>query len=246
MRSVKGQWAVVLGGVVSLLAATALIAADKDKPPAGKDGKPEAKPLKTSVYRLKHSDPEEVRQVLESLLEVPEVPDVPLPPGGPGAVGGGGVGGNFGIVGGGGGALGAVGGFGGMGVLPRWRLAVDARTQALIVRGAEEDLRIASDLVAVLDQPAGKAPPAVKSLRAFPLAHADADELAQVLGELNLPARTVPVSTKKLLIATGPEEALKEVGEVIKELDVAVKSEDPKPEDTKPKEKKPQDKKPPQ
>jgi type II secretory pathway component GspD/PulD (secretin) len=146
--------------------------------------------------------------------------------GGPGMPGAGnlGVGGGLAGIGGLGGALGALGGLGGLiggaGGAATWRIAVDPRSRALIVRGTESDLKLAADLVAVLDLPPGQAMPKVKSLRAYPLKFAQADALTEIIGALDLDARVVAVTEKNTLIAAGPESVMDEIGEVVKELDV--------------------------
>lgn len=152
-----------------------------------------------------------------------------------GGFGGGFPGGNF--SGGsfsGGGGLDSLGGLGAR-IGSGWRAVVDPRTQVLLVRGSEKDVQIATDLVTVVETPADKPLPRVKSLVAFQLKFADPDALASVL---NLdqqvrfdvsPAenlflvpqlRLAALASAKLLLAAGPEEALKQMGEVIKELDM--------------------------
>jgi hypothetical protein len=200
------------------------------------------------VFRLAVCDPEEVRQILEGLLDdsatvtapMPGLPGGPpggsgplgvgtapgalpgVPPGTPGAPGAGFPGGFGGGLGGG------LGGFGGglAGIIPPWRVTIDARTHALVVRGTERDLQIANDLVAIVEAPADKPLPAVKSLRAFRLQHAKADELQTVLEELELETRVVSAPAARLLIASGSEEILRELADIVKELDVEVKKGD--------------------
>ncbi len=191
--------------------------------------------MRIRVFRLSHRDPEEVQQILQGLLEVasahPGAMGMVGLPGGPGGmVGGvGGRGGMMGAMGPGGmmpgGGVPMGGGFAGFGSGPgSWRLAVDQRTRSLIVRGTERDLQTVADLVAVLDLPAGKPIPKVKNLRAYQLRHANAEELTQVLQLLELDVRIVPLPKANLLILAGAEEAMKEIGSVIEELDVEQKA----------------------
>jgi hypothetical protein len=185
------------------------------------------------VFRLSHREPEEVYQILQSLL--PESLE--------GAAGGPGTGGLPGFPGlapgslqpGPGGlqpglmtpsGLGVGGGmFGIRDGLASLRLAVDGRTRSLIVRGSERDLQTAADLVTVLDLPPGKPVPKIKNLRAYKLRHANAGELADVLRALELDVRLVPIEKGNFLIVAGPEAAMTEIGETIEQLDVESKPE---------------------
>jgi hypothetical protein len=189
------------------------------------------------VFRLKHAKPEEVRQVLETLLDGPSGggmgmagpmmgPGGPRGPGMPGMPGRGvppGPGGKMGPPGMG--MPGMPGGPGGMGGAedPTWRITVDERTRSLIVRGTRHDLQVAADLVAVLDRAGGKAVPKVSNLHAFKLKYAHAARLAQILDELGVKARVVPLQKANILIVTGPAEAVREVSDLVQELDVEAK-----------------------
>lgn len=193
---------------------------------AGKPSAPaKAEVLRTRVFRLSLSDPVEVKQVLEPLLEPPPspgewvrdfgfVPPGPVPSGAPAI-------------------LASVVRVGGPGCDLHVRfsgyVAADARTRSLVVRGTEKELQIAADLVAVLEMPDDKPLPQFKSLRAFSLKHADADELADVLYQLEPEVQIAALPEAKLLIVVGSEEAMKDLGDAIKELDVPTK-ESPKPE----------------
>jgi hypothetical protein len=136
------------------------------------------------------------------------------PPGGgpPGMMGAGGLSG--GPPGGG------LVGMGGFGIVHGWRLAVDNRTNCLIVRGSEQDLQMASDLVAMLDRPEGKPMPRLKNIRAFKLKFADPEQVAMMLHALEINATIAPAPKATLLIVSGPEAAIKEVTEVIEAVDV--------------------------
>jgi hypothetical protein len=196
----------------------------------------QARPIR--VFRLKHAKPEEVREVLQSLLDGSAgagppgmggpmmggagMPGMPGGPGGPGRPGGGKMGPGMP------GMPGMPGGAGGMsmGEDVGWRITVDERTRSVIVRGSRHDLQVAADLVAVLDRAGGKAVPKLSNLHAFKLKYAHAQRLAEILNELNVQARVVPLQKVNILIVTGPAEAVREVNDLVKELDVEAKEAD--------------------
>jgi hypothetical protein len=101
---------------------------------------------------------------------------------------------------------------------------IDLRTKAVIVRGTAKDVELVADLLTVLDSPEDKPAPAVKTLRAF-RPKRDAAEVYTLLRRLapDVPCRTVAVGRMKLIVARGGDEALKELAEVIRELDVPAK-----------------------
>jgi hypothetical protein len=205
--------------------------------------KGDASKVRLKVFRLSHSDPEQVSGVLKSLLpeESDSVAAGPVAPIGGGMLGFGG-GGMLGLAGGGaglggapagnglGGGLGGLGGgLGGVGG-PTWRLAADPRTKSLIIRGSEKEVDIAADLVAVLDLPADKPIPKVKNLRAYKLKHASAQDLNTLLSSL-MDARMVPVEKGNILIVAGTEDVMKDMDSVVEALDIEVQQskEPPKP-----------------
>lgn len=110
------------------------------------------------------------------------------------------------------------------------RVGVDDRTRSLVVRGTDTDLQIAADLVAVIDLPADKLVPKVKTLRAFRLKHAKANDLVVTLRDLELEAKIVAHEKGNTLVASGPEDALKDIEEVVVALDVEAKEPPPEPE----------------
>jgi beta-lactamase regulating signal transducer with metallopeptidase domain len=187
------------------------------------------------VFRLAHQDPEEMRGVIDALLLNRQ--------GAPPGAGGGGAGmmGPMGAMGGGGragrGARGMRAGAGGamrppagggnpfmMGGMGRpetsWRLAVDQRSRSLIVRGTAQDIQTVADLVALLDVPEGKSTAGVKGFRVFHLRYANAQDVAGILGALDIGAAVVPAPGARAVVVSGPEAALKEVAEVIDAVDV--------------------------
>jgi hypothetical protein len=129
-----------------------------------------------------------------------------------------GMGGTAGF--GGGAGSGGMMGMGGSGQVHGWRLAVDGRTNCLVVRGSEHDLQMASDLVAMLDLPEGKPMPRLKNIRAFKLKFADPEQVAMMLQALEINATIAPAPKATLLIVSGSEAAMKEVAEVIEAVDV--------------------------
>jgi beta-lactamase regulating signal transducer with metallopeptidase domain len=157
--------------------------------------------------------------------------------GGRGGFGGGGLGGfgggQMGLGGGlggfGGGQMGLGGGMagfgGGMGGgMPRpntsWRIAVDERTNSIIVRGNEADLRTIGDIVATLDSGDKKPAAKLKNLRTFKLKHADVNQVSQIVQDLDLNVRVSILLSSEMLVISGDESALKEVANLIEELDV--------------------------
>jgi beta-lactamase regulating signal transducer with metallopeptidase domain len=204
------------------------------KPNLGKADKNDVS-TKIKVFRLKHLDPDEVQGILAHLLDFPRLGLVQVRFGVPFNPFEGGNGlrpGNWSGRFEAGVSLTSDVSRGQEGESPTpCHLAADSRTRSLIVRGSEKHLAIAADLVTVLDLPSDMPIPKVRNLSAYRLAHAEAVEVAQVLYRLNFRSRFAP-ATDKTLIVVGPEKELKEIGEVIKQLDVEGKGSKPdkKPE----------------
>jgi type II secretory pathway component GspD/PulD (secretin) len=116
------------------------------------------------------------------------------------------------------------GGFGGPpGAFPQGletRLSLDRRTGSIIARGPAIDLDVAADLMKVLDTPPDEVPPEVKSLRAFQLKHATASALAEHATRLDLQIAAVGLDEAKLLLVTGFPDAVQELAQLVKALDV--------------------------
>jgi type II secretory pathway component GspD/PulD (secretin) len=104
---------------------------------------------------------------------------------------------------------------------------VDERTRSLVMRGTEKDVQTAAELVALAELPREKPLPALKHLKAFRLKHADAAQTAELLTELGVEARVVALVPTNVVVASGPEAAMKEVAEVLQALDVEVKEPPP-------------------
>lgn len=159
------------------------------------------------VFRLKHIKPEEARQALENLLDASTPPrERPRTPG-----------------------AGAPGvyppGVSGMpppamAPMREWRLSIDERTQAIIMLASTADLQRAADILALLDQPGGKPLPQIKGLRVFKLRFAQAEKIANILGQLNVNTPVLPMQQSNRLIVAGDDFALKEITKLIEELDV--------------------------
>jgi len=140
-----------------------------------------------------------------------------------------GMGHGMGLMGFSGGAAGFGGGLGGFaggsgGVMARpntsWRIAVDERTNTLVVRGSESDLRTIGEIVAAIDVADNKTATKLKNLRTFKLKHADVNQVSQIVQDLELSVRVSILPSSEMLVITGGENALKEVADLIDELDV--------------------------
>lgn len=211
MRSINSTKLLWLSGLaVGVLTAWSLTreALAQNPTTVGKEAVKGDSNQKTRVFRLAKTDPEEVKEIMGTLLDFIPVPPMPGP---------------MNQLGG----LGAVG-FGGMvgGGPSPFSIAHDPRTKSIVVRGTDKHIQMAADLVTVLDGPQGKDPPEVKSLRAVTLKHAKPEEIASVIEGLELDARLVPLTAAKIVVFTGSDQVMKEVAELIKELDVPV---DPEP-----------------
>ena len=184
-------------------------------PKAGKQNANEK--LSTKVFRLKSCDPEDVQEALDILLtQLPlEGAEDVNQPGFGETLGGGGIGGL-----GGGGGFGGGPGAGGLAPGGGTTIAVHKRTKSLVVRGTKRDLQIATDLIKVLESPSEQKLPEVKSLVAIQLMHADADELDELLTNLEVEVAILPLAAAKLLIVAGTLDDMKEISEVVKQLDV--------------------------
>lgn len=180
---------------------------------------------RSRVFRLKHVAPAEMEQALENLLDVPN----DATKGRPGMLGSMGSGGmNPGMKPGGGAAMGGMmGGSGGIGSFVglggpthAWRVAIDERTQSIVMRGSSSDLQRAADIIALLDQPDGKAASKGKNLRAFKLKFADINNIAQIIEQLEIGARVFQLDQSRRLIVAGAESAIEEIADLIEQLDV--------------------------
>jgi hypothetical protein len=181
-------------------------------------------------------------------------------PGGPGAPPPGGLPGGFGGVPGPGpggalgfggvppsGAIGCFFGNGGGNATPVWRATVQTRTRAVIVRGSDRHLTVAADLVAILDRPADAPLPKLQVIKAFTLKHATAEELAEVISALSFDDVKLATPDEHLLALVAPDDVVRSVAELVKELDVPGKGEpDLKPEQELKKGQKPNESRPPQ
>lgn len=218
-------------------------------PSAPVKAQPAKAQLAVKVFKLERGDPEVVVQALHALLESPDAELVPAaPPAGPVPMGmgvappvgpPGGFGGSpappVGVQGFGalppGGAIGCFFGNGGSGAPPVWRAVAQERTRAVIVRGSDRHLKVAADLVSVLDRPAGAPLPKLQVVTAFALKHATAEELADVVSALSFEDAKVATPDARVLALVAPADVAKSVAELVKELDVPSTGEPrPRPE----------------
>ncbi|MEO2034588.1 MAG: secretin N-terminal domain-containing protein, partial [Planctomycetaceae bacterium] len=192
---ITGLFALMLGygvGVVRAQFGGGLATA----PNCPKTPKPAAsEKLSTKVFRLRTVDLEDAQAAPETLLsQLPdESTDTEIKPGPNGGLGGGG--GDFGSGGGsfGGGSFGG-GSFGGGGVGTGAAIVVHKRTNSLVVRGTKREIQVAIDLITVLETPSEKELPKTSSLLAIQLMHADADDLNELLEELDVEADLLPLA----------------------------------------------------
>jgi type II secretory pathway component GspD/PulD (secretin) len=204
---------------------------------------PASKGTQTRVFTPQNTDPADVLRAINELLDgvaaLEQAPDPGAPAGGPGTPAGvpsgpggrpPGIGGSPGIgpmpgapFGGFPPALGMLGGAGGPPIGHGARLALDKRTGSIIVRGPAKELQIAADLFKLLDTPRDQPLPESKSLRAFPLKHAAASELAELAAELEIGAAVLALDEAKLLIVVGPADAVREWAELVNALDAPTK-----------------------
>jgi hypothetical protein len=111
---------------------------------------------------------------------------------------------------------------GGSGGNGRYRIMVDERSKSILMRGPESDVKVAVELMALLDLEVDAPVPAnLAALRGYRLKEADAENVAESLQNLGTKAKIVAVPSLKLVLATGPEEDLKDVGEAVRALDTA-------------------------
>src|SRR5262249_26782673 len=101
-----------------------------------------------------------------------------------------------------------------------WTVASDERTGTLILRGTETFLKKAAEIIVALDVPQAQPIGAIPDYRVVNLRNTDAEKVTGVLQALGIRARVVSVQSANAVLVSGSEEALKEIDEVIKALDV--------------------------
>jgi hypothetical protein len=153
---------------------------------------------------------------------------------GAGALGQPNSGGALGIGGGisGAGGLGALGFAGGPagGLYPparalaatSWRMVADERTHSLIFRGTADDLQTVAEVVALAELRPDQPLPALQRLGAFRLKHANAADLVEKLAQLEISVRLCAFDDSNIIATLGSEAARKEIGDLIKALDIEV------------------------
>lgn len=205
---------VVVAGLTGFGFLLPAIAGQQPPTPSAVTTTPERPPLKVKVFRLERADPDSVMKVMHDLLEDPDVgvparqeqsliPVLVIP--------------GFGFQ-----FLNAGGGFSGApsSVVPQWRVASDERIGAVIVRGSEKHLKVAADLVAILDRKPNTPIPQLQVVKAFALKHAEPEAIINVIRSLDLEDVRMSSLDDKTLLVIGPDDVIKTVVELVKELDV--------------------------
>ena len=98
----------------------------------------------------------------------------------------------------------------------------------MIVRGSDRHLNVAADLVAIFDRPANAPLPKLQVIKAFTLKHATAEELVEVIDALSFDDVKMATPDEHVLALIAPDDVVKSVAELVKELDVPGKG-DPDP-----------------
>lgn len=179
-------------------------------PPPAKTPEAANAKLQLKVFKLNHTDPEEMKAVLDQVLTTLPQPPLQIPASvllGGGMVGGAGISGGLGMIGGG----------NVLGGSPLPTVAADMRTQSILVRAVEKELNVAADVVKVLDTPAGAPWPKVKSIGIFSLKHADPSDTSELLQQLGF--NVVALVPPRIIISTDLE-SLPDLESAIRELDV--------------------------
>ena len=178
----------------------------------------EAETEKIKVVRLRHRQPEQMRQTV-MMLTSPYAQMVGIGHAYYGATGAATV-------------PAAQGGFrpglpGEYGAMRGWnvRIVADARTRSLIMRGSEEAVERAAKLIAAFDVPPGEEPdPEIEGMRAFRVRHVEPNHVIGVLQQLGIQAPALVVPETKVLLVPEWFPEIDSVGEVIKALDMRADS----------------------
>lgn len=103
------------------------------------------------------------------------------------------------------------------------RFAPDKRSGTLIVRGDKHEVDLVTELVAVLDAPANKAPK-TKHLYIVRLKHADPKVIGDAFHKLDIQVRQAvdPHTRSLILLPHSPDGDLQEIRQIVEALDVAV------------------------
>ncbi len=170
-----------------------------------KDKQDKETALRTKIFRLKHCDPQELRQIVNELLTVSTWGSQPADPFAQNQ-----------------GRLFSTKFVANNSPVQGPRTAIDNRTRSLIVRATAPELRTVTDLVAMLDLAPGKAMPKVKNLRVFKLRYVQSKDVVQVLSDLQFNARIALIQKPNAVIVSGSEDLMKEISEVIEAMDIEV------------------------
>jgi type II secretory pathway component GspD/PulD (secretin) len=109
------------------------------------------------------------------------------------------------------------------------RMAVDARTHTLFVRGTEKELDAVTDLIAVLDADPAKSAPESKNAQVIRLRYAKVPEIMPVLTGLGLQNQVLSLPRTNMLLLIGPEADTKDIRAVVERLDIERKAATNKP-----------------
>jgi hypothetical protein len=105
---------------------------------------------------------------------------------------------------------------------PSWRMVTDERTHSVIFRGTANDLQTVAEIVALAELKSDQPLPALQRLGAFRLQHANAADLVEKLAQLEISVRLCAFDDSNIIATLGSEAARKEIGDLIKALDIEV------------------------
>jgi type II secretory pathway component GspD/PulD (secretin) len=101
------------------------------------------------------------------------------------------------------------------------RIATDTRSRTIFVRGTDRELKLASEVVSVLEGPSATPGSDNKDFSVIRLHHAKVDEASQVLSTLGLnSAALVLKKANALVVVPSAEVSVADVREVVERLDV--------------------------
>jgi hypothetical protein len=107
------------------------------------------------------------------------------------------------------------------------RVGADGRTGSVIVRGRPRHLRVAEEVVALLNTPADKPLPGMKTIHVFRLKHAEPASVVAILRELEISGNAYPF---RQLLFLDRDADVKTIARLIKELDVPAPAPTPLPQ----------------
>jgi type II secretory pathway component GspD/PulD (secretin) len=102
------------------------------------------------------------------------------------------------------------------------RFSVDRRTGTLFVSGTEKELELVQDFVRIMDAGPDETPE-VNGLQVIRLRHAKVAEVTQILAELGLQGRVLPLTRTNTLILAKEGAGAQDVRSVVEKVDVEKK-----------------------